>query len=233
LIETDDLNNCLCFRNHWITQMVLAEDTRERLLMAAGQVFAEKGFQAATIREISQKAEANVAAINYHFGDKERLYIEAVKAAHLCRGDAFPLPEWEPGTSPAVRLRHFIENLLERMLGEGDAEWHHLLLMREMMQPTEAVAALVRDTIRPHFEILLSILAEVMPAGTADAELRYIGLSIIGQCFAYRTGKPIVEGLLGPELAARLTRQQLARNVVGFSLAALGLTPPLGKESAP
>jgi AcrR family transcriptional regulator len=210
----------------------VTEDTRKRLLDSAGQVFAEKGFQAATIREISQKAEANVAAINYHFGDKERLYVEAVKAAHRCRGDAFPLPQWTPGTSTAVKLRHFIENLLERMLGEGDAEWHHLLLMREMMQPTAAVAELIRDTIRPHFEILLSILAEVLPPGTPDLNLRYVGLSIVGQCFAYRTGKPIVEGLLGPDLAARLTREQLARNIVAFSLAALGLTPPLGKGTA-
>ncbi len=213
--------------------MTVAEDTRERLLLSAGHVFAEKGFQSATIREISQKAEANVAAINYHFGDKERLYIEAVKMAHKCRGDAFPLPEWAPGTPTAVRLAHFIENLLERMLGEGEAEWHHLLLMREMMQPTEAVAELIRDTIRPHFEILLSILAEVMPRETPEVELRFIGLSIVGQCFAYRTGRPIVEGLLGPELASRLTRQQLAKNIISFSLAALGLTPPLGRELTP
>ncbi|CAN5276523.1 CerR family C-terminal domain-containing protein [soil metagenome] len=213
--------------------MVVAEDTKERLLLAAGQVFAEKGFQAATIREISQKAEANVAAINYHFGDKEQLYIEAVRTAHKCRGDAYPLPEWTPETSSATRLSHFIENLLQRMLGEGEAEWHHLLLMREMMQPTEAVAALIREGIRPHFEILLAILAEIMPEGTPELELRFVGLSIVGQCFAYRTGRPIVEGLLGPAFASKLTREQLTQNIVRFSLAALGLTPPLNKESTP
>jgi AcrR family transcriptional regulator len=212
--------------------MADVEETRERLLSAAGQIFAEKGFQNATVREICQKAEANVAAVNYHFGDKERLYIEAVKKAHNCRNEAFPLPQWEPNTPPGIRLKHFIQNLLERMFDESRADWFLPLLLREMAQPTAAVSELVRETIGPHFEILLAILAEVMPAGTPEVRLRYIGLSIVGQCFAYRTGKPIVEGLLGPELAPQLTQQQLAENIASFSLAALGLAPPLIHEVA-
>jgi AcrR family transcriptional regulator len=47
--------------------------TREALLEAAAQVFAELGFRAATVREICQRARANIASVNYHFGDKENL----------------------------------------------------------------------------------------------------------------------------------------------------------------
>jgi len=58
--------------------------TKTRLLEAAGEEFADKGFGGATVRAICARAGANVAAINYHFGDKERLYIEAVIEAHRC-----------------------------------------------------------------------------------------------------------------------------------------------------
>ena len=56
-------------------------ETRRRLLDAAGEVFAEKGFAKATVREICQKAEANIAAVNYHFGDKEKLYAAVLPTA--------------------------------------------------------------------------------------------------------------------------------------------------------
>ena len=55
---------------------------RAQLVQVGREVFAEKGFQAATIREISSRAGANLAAVNYHFQGKDRLYIEAVRHAH-------------------------------------------------------------------------------------------------------------------------------------------------------
>jgi len=57
-------------------------DTDARLLQAACNVFAEKGFRQATIAEIRRKARANIAAVNYHFGSKQALYKEAWRHAH-------------------------------------------------------------------------------------------------------------------------------------------------------
>ena len=58
--------------------------TKARLLEAAGEEFAAKGFDAATVRSISQRAQANLAAVNYHFGDKTQLYVATVLEAHRC-----------------------------------------------------------------------------------------------------------------------------------------------------
>ena len=114
------------------------DDTKLRLLETAGMVFAEKGFRAATVREICQRAGVNLAAVNYHFGDKERLYIESVKRAHFCRGQQLPMPSWPAGTSAETRLRDVIRGLLERMLSAPDSAWKGQLMMREMQQPTAA-----------------------------------------------------------------------------------------------
>ena len=61
--------------------------TKTRLLEAAGEEFADKGFEGATVRVICDRAGVNLAAVNYHFGDKEHLYVQALLHAHRCGSD--------------------------------------------------------------------------------------------------------------------------------------------------
>src|SRR5262245_61822306 len=96
--------------------MTELDPTRERLLAAAGQVFAEEGFQGATIRKIKQRAGVNIAAVNYYYGDKERLYIEAVKYAHGDCVRAMKLPDWPPDTPPATKLHDFIRAIIGSLM---------------------------------------------------------------------------------------------------------------------
>ena len=97
----------------------MSDDTQQRLLEASGRVFAERGYRDATVRDICAAADVNLAAVNYYFGDKQRLYIEAVKSAHRAMVEKAPLPDWPAETPPSERLRMFIRTLLDRMLGQG------------------------------------------------------------------------------------------------------------------
>src|SRR2546430_7906732 len=99
---------------------VLAEDqnlqTRQRLLQAAGEIFAEQGFRVATVRDICNRAGANVAAINYHFGDKENLYAAVLRYAHGCSIQRHP-PDLgiKTDSSPQHRLAAFVRSFMNRI----------------------------------------------------------------------------------------------------------------------
>jgi len=210
------------------SEKTAGNEPRERILSAAGREFAERGYESATVRDICLAAGVNVAAVNYYFGDKQRLYIESVKHAHEQRAGQVPLPEWTAGTPPQQKLRDFVGNLLERMLGFGQPPWQVRLMMREVLHPTDACRELVEDYVRPRFELLVSILDEIVEDRLSQTELRRVALSIIGQCFLYRAAGDVV-GMLVPreELESHHSLAPLADHVTSYALAALGETPPL------
>jgi AcrR family transcriptional regulator len=211
-----------------------ADDPRDRLLLAAGQAFAEHGYEAATVRDICLEAGVNVAAVNYYFGDKRRLYIESVKHAHEARVKQVPLPEWPAGKPAADRLHDFVANMLERMLGFGQPPWQVRLMMREVLHPTDACRELVEDYIRPHFALLVSILDDLCQGRLSQPELRRVALSIIGQCFLYRAAGDVVRMLVPQaEIESLHTPARLADHVTRYALAALGRGPALAEPSAP
>jgi AcrR family transcriptional regulator len=205
----------------------MEDTTRQRLLEAAGAVFAELGFDGAAIRDICQAAGANVAAVNYYFGDKERLYIEAVKFACQRSAEKFPMPLWPPRTPAWQRLADFIRTFVHRLVDSENQPWQTRLIMREMAQPTSACQEWVRDYVQPMAETLKAILRDLMPVGTPEDRLYQIGFSIVGQCLYYRQNRPIGEQLMGVERFERLTPDAIAKHIVQFSGAALGILPPI------
>src|SRR5260370_1351185 len=85
-----------------------SDPTRDKLLEVAEQVFADRGYQAATIREIFVRAGANVAAVNYHFGDKLRLYTEVLQQSVRAAQKDAALFRQRDRTNPRVRFSRSI-----------------------------------------------------------------------------------------------------------------------------
>jgi AcrR family transcriptional regulator len=209
--------------------MVAPDETQQRLLEAAGEIFAEKGFEGGTVRAICKRAGANLAAVNYYFRDKERLYIETVKHAVCGPPEGSPL-DWPEGTPPAEKLRDFIRSLLTRMMDPHKPAWHARLLMRELTQPSAACAELVRDYIEPKSKILLAILRDLLPPGTPRCKSFLTAFSIVSQCHFYCSHRPIVQLLVGEEEFQRLDPAKLTDHITEFSLKALGVAAGRGKD---
>lgn len=199
-----------------------ATDTVSQILNAAGEVFASKGFKETTVREICAVAEANVASINYHFGDKERLYIEAVKHAKNSLEAAVPLPE-EIGTAePEKALQLFIETLAHRVLNRDVESWKHELLVREFMHPSKACQEMMEETIHPFIGSLHCILRRLMPDGTPQYIVEQLAFSVISQCVYYRLQNRLVTLLVDPEdLENHYSPKKLGEHIFRFSVAAI------------
>lgn len=197
------------------------DEAKTRLLETAGEIFAEKGYHAATVREICRKAGVNIASVNYYFGDKEHLYVEAVKlAAGSCRGDQ-PLPDCPPGSPPAAKLREFIGGFLQNVVVNQGPSWHAVLIMREMFQPTRACVEFVEGVVRPNFQALLGILDELLPADVPEVRRHLFAFSVIGQCLHYRFTRNVMALLVGREEFESYTVDQLTDHIAGVSLASL------------
>lgn len=199
-----------------------ASKTITQILNAAGEIFAEKGFKNATVREICTKAGVNLAAVNYHFGDKERLYIEAVKNARHVLEENVPLPDDLDSREPHVALKVMIQTLARRMLNRDIESWRHGLLVREFTNPSKACEEMMQESIVPFMSRLHDAIRQLLPREVPEYTVHQLGLSIISQIAYYRLQDRVV-GMLVPEneFNEHFSAEVLANHIARFSIGAI------------
>lgn len=202
------------------------KDAKARLMEAGGEVFAEKGFRGATVRDICRRAGVHVGAVNYHFRDKMGLYTAVIEYSFKVAMDKYP-PDMGlgPGSGPEEKLEAFIHSLLLRLLAEGFPAWHGKLMAHEVMDPSPALAQVAEGSIRPLFEYLASILKdllhdEVQPEGRVSDSMFLAATSIAGLCLYFYIGRHVVE-VLRPGSIASIGIEGLAGHVTRFALGGL------------
>jgi AcrR family transcriptional regulator len=194
--------------------------TRERILLAAGEVFAECGFRKATVREICRRAKSNIAAVNYHFRDKERLYAAVLRHAHDWAQAELPGPAARVDLPAAQRLHEFVRGFLRGMCSQDRPAWFGRLMAQELMEPTAALDEIVAQFMQPRRNLLTGIVGELLGPQVSPAQASLCAVSIIGQCLHFHFGRPIITRL-NPDLAERLVDvEAIAEHITRFSLAA-------------
>jgi len=197
-----------------------SRDTRQRLLEAAGEVFADRGFRDATIQEICRRANANIAAVHYHFGDKEQLYRAVIQYAEQCAAESRPADP--PPDAPAEeRLHAHIESFLVRLFDEGQPAWLGKLMAREMSEPTPGLDVIVQEKIRLTYRHVEAIVRELVGPGASDDDVLACVLSVQGQCLFYRHCHPVITRLFPDRSFGREKVPDLASHITRFSLAGI------------
>lgn len=206
--------------------------TRERLISAAAALFAEQGFRRVTVRDICREASANVAAVNYHFGDKHGLYREVVERV-LATVKEFDAASRNVarGASPEEKLRHYAKSylvLVENPEIARVAKQTREIFRRELSEPNGMRDRIVAELFAPRWRFLGEIVKGVLGAAATKAVVADCVLSIQAQCLM-----PIAIPSFGPvRLETPAERERFLEHLVTFSLAGMRARAAEGKSTA-
>ena len=198
-----------------------AEATRDRLLEAAERLFAEKGYDGTSLREITSAAGCNIAAVNYHFGGKENLYLQVfqrrlghLRDLRISRLERV-LDEAGQAATPELVLSTFTSAFLEPLADESEGRQLMELMAREMLDPHLPRSVFVEGMIEPVRRSLAEALVRVTPGLDHETALLCVH-SVVGQLVHVIHQARFLHGTAtGPWPSGEI--QEMAEHIARFS----------------
>jgi AcrR family transcriptional regulator len=167
-------------------QSAVREDgtqTKQQLLEVAGRVFAERGYVRATSKEICELAQANIAAVNYHFGGKDGLYAAVLEEAHARLVSIDVVAEiTQSEASGADKLRRFLGKIVEEVARRDEGAWELRVLGRELMAPTQLKDAMMRNQVMPKAKMMTGMIGEILGVPPTHPAVGRSLVNIMGPC---------------------------------------------------
>lgn len=196
--------------------------TKERILSAAEELFAEKGYDAVTIREITSKARCNLSLVYYYFGSKKKLYLEVFKERWATRAkelhEAFfnAVEEVRPTTLDGI-IRILTETYLERKMKADNLQSHLQLIARELQKPTEALDFVFHEIIKPFFSRLENLIGPfIKPYAIRDNVILSL-FSVFAQIIHFINSRHVLPKLLERPFDAK-TKELFIQHITTFSM---------------
>jgi AcrR family transcriptional regulator len=201
-----------------MTTIPKGEEMRRRLIEIAGQTFAEAGYEAATVRQITDRAQVNIAAVNYYFGDKFQLY-RAVLQSVTERTLVLLNQHCVEGTAEE-RLRNLVRCVLEISSTEAPM-WVHLLMARELVEQHDDKTELFVEAIRPIHEITASIVTDLLGEQADPVAIRIAAGLVIPIC-VNRIPQQRIEQKLYPETgSSKIGMEEMVELLYQFLLSGI------------
>jgi TetR/AcrR family transcriptional regulator, regulator of cefoperazone and chloramphenicol sensitivity len=215
-------------------QRIDGQESRHKLLIAAAEIFAKKGFRETTNADICEKAGVNTAAVNYHFGSKEDLYIEAWKYSYETSVKKYPLDgRISPNATVEERLYGRILAFMHRI---ADPETHDVeIIHKEMANPTGLLTEVIKEVIEPAEEEFGTIFQELLGDKASKQQIFLCQMSVMSQCFGpmlhLRRHRAEPDTMLPRKLPVDFRIEELAAHITRFSLTGImGIREEIKKE---
>jgi AcrR family transcriptional regulator len=204
-----------------MTLAVKSEETRRKIIDAAGKIFAESGYNAATVRDITDKAGVNLSAVNYHFGDKKNLYRE-VLVDGIAEMQQRLLDRCSSGT-PEQRFHAYVEEMV-RISFLDERPWQWAIMTREMSgisQDSELADQLV-GLVRPNQLLLFSIMRDLVGPDTSSKDIEAVAQFVIGMLVHLIHGKGFIRRLSDVITFDPSDMESVVERIYVFALAGIG-----------
>ena len=187
---------------------------RQRLILGAARIFAEKGYDAASTREICLAAEANVAAIHYHFGDKAGLYRAVLWTSIERVVTGFPTLNEDAHQPLEAAMRALLSAFIAPMAADEATQWFSRIHQRETVEPTPMMQDVIAEFVLPHFRGLVALLARHCGVAEPDDELHRLAFAITAlvndYCLSQHWMRVLAPGLLTGADAMERTVEHLS-----------------------
>ena len=198
------------------------ELTRDRLLDEAENLFAQRGYYAVSVREITSAAAVNLAAVNYHFGNKQNLYLEVFRSRWMPRASQIQQSfrqslKHNGNPTPDLVIQSFARAFLEGPMSAEERSRHLKLISGELAQPTEAFELVVEQVFRPLFGNLLQDMRKVMPDAIDEKQMVLNIFSILSMVLYFNFARPLIAQFVGGRDIDDL-ETRLVDHIVKFSL---------------
>lgn len=209
-----------------------AENTRQRVLDHAEKLFAEKGFTGVSIREITAMADCNLAAVNYHFGGKKKLYLAVFRERWAKRGGRIRLAfmrALEGNENPSLEdvVSAMAKAFLEGPLTDTERRIHIQLMQRELSDPGEALDMIVEEVMRPFIRQVTELIEPRVKSSVSRQRLELNILSIIGVSLYFFLARSVVSGITGKIYDGKF-KSELVSHITDFSM--YGIRALAGEE---
>ena len=197
------------------------EDTKERILEEAERLFAHKGYRGVSVREITQAAGVNSAAVNYHFGSKKNLYLEVFRARWIPRGKRVAQMSEAAMASapPSARnvLKAITQAFLDTFASDDECRRHYQLASRELSQPSEALALIMNEVMKPNMEGFLRAMGPYLPANLPRENAMLYAYTVVGVLMHFIVGRAVISKLTGRQYDDQF-RQVIEDHIIDFCL---------------
>lgn len=198
---------------------------QDRLLDAAEQLFSEHGFDGASVRDIAATAGCNIAAVNYYFGSKDKLYTEVWRRQLVqmrdARLQAIEQVMSESNGKPSLEdlLKSFANAFIGPFVDESRSRWLMRLMAREMIDQRVPANMFVDEVVKPTMGAMHGALLKACP-GLDESKIWLLIIFLAGQLMHVVHIKAMLDQTEMAEMPA-FDLTDAVDNVVKFSAAGI------------